>query len=169
VLSGAVRIYRVLSDGRRQIDAFCLPGDMFGLELGLEHRLSAEAITDCELVATPRQTVLRQMAQSNDFAQQLWKRAAGDLARAQDHILLLGRKTAMERVAAFLLEMAERSGGDGIVTLPMSRTDIADYLGLTIETVSRSLARLAGRSTVQLKASRRIALRDPGALRRLNA
>jgi CRP/FNR family transcriptional regulator, nitrogen fixation regulation protein len=169
VLSGAVRIYRLLADGRRQIDAFCLPGDLFGLELGSTHRLSAEAVVGCELIAPPRQTVVRHMAQSNDFAQHLWKKAAGDLARARDHILLLGRKTAMERVAPFLLEMADRSGGNGVVTLPMARNDIADYLGLTIETVSRTLTQLASRAAVQLTASRCIALRDPGALRRLNS
>jgi CRP/FNR family nitrogen fixation transcriptional regulator len=91
-----------------------------------------------------------------------------ELTRSQNHALLL-IKSAQERLAAFLLEMAERIMGKGAVELPMSRQDIADYLGLTIETVSRTLTQFAGASTIELVASRRIVLRNRSALRQLNA
>ena len=105
----------------------------------------------------------------SEIASGLWAQATGDLLRAQDHMLLLGRKNAHERVASFLLEMAERSAGPQSVELPMSRQDIADYLGLTIETVSRTLTLLENEAAIELPTSRRILLRDPAALRRLNA
>ena len=169
ILSGAVRLYRVLSDGRRQIGAFYFAGETFGLEACDEHGLSAEAVTDCEIVATPRRTVFRHAERNAEFAHQLWTRAASDLAKARDHMMLLGRQTATERVAAFLLGMAEKNGGGRVVTLPMSRQDIADYLGLTIETVSRTLTHLEEKAALEVTASRRITLRDPAALRRLNS
>lgn len=169
VVSGAVRIGKVLVDGRRQISAFHLPGDLFGLEAGEEHRFTAEAVVDSEVLLVKRRAVLALAARDAEFAATLWVIAAADLGRAQDHMTLLGRKSAVERVAAFLLEMAERRHSADIVELPMSRYDIADYLGLTIETVSRTLSHLEDRATIELTASRRIALRNPSALRRLNA
>jgi CRP/FNR family nitrogen fixation transcriptional regulator len=167
VLTGAVRTYKVLNDGRRQIDAFFLPGDIFGLELGDEHSCSAEAITDTTVVIVKRSLVLAAAERHNDVARLLWSHTARDLRRAQHHTLLL-IKSAQERVAAFLLEMAERLGGDGALELPMSRQDIADYLGLTIETVSRTLSQLEGAAAISLPASRRIVLRDRSVLNRLN-
>ncbi len=168
VKSGTVRLYRVLADGRRQIGAFHFAGDVFGLEAGAEHAFSAEAVTDCEMVATPRLTVFRRAEGDVDFSRLLWTRAVSELASARDHMLLLGRQTAMERVAAFLLEMASKSRAAGIVTLPMSRQDIADYLGLTIETVSRTLTLLTDQGTIEIPSSRTIRLRDPAVLHRLN-
>jgi len=168
VLSGAVRLYRVLADGRRQIDDFCLPGDLFGLEFGDHHRISAEAVSDCELVVTSRCLVMQQMENNFAFGKLLFEHTTADLAKAQDHALLLGRKTATERVADFLLGMSERQGNDEEINLPMSRQDIADYLGLTIETVSRTLAELDRKKVLDV-ASRRIAIREPQALRRLSA
>jgi CRP/FNR family nitrogen fixation transcriptional regulator len=167
VLRGAVRTYKLLNDGRRQIDAFYLPGDTFGLELGDEHSCSAEAITDSSILVVKRSVVLATAERSNDIARRLWSTTAAELQRAQHHTMLL-IKSAQERVAAFLLEMAERLSFDGALELPMSRQDIADYLGLTIETVSRTLTQLQGTAAIALPASRRVVLRNRSALNRLN-
>ena len=168
VVSGTVRTYKVLVDGRRQIGGFHLPGDMFGFESGDEHTFSAEAITDCKILVIRRSAVITLAAQDNDIAQQMWALTARELQRVQDHIMVL-IKSAQERVAGFLLEMAERAAGDAAVELPMSRQDIADYLGLTIETVSRTLTQLEKTAAIELPTSRRVVLRDRSALSRLNA
>jgi CRP/FNR family nitrogen fixation transcriptional regulator len=142
VKSGAVRSYKLLSDGRRQIGAFHLAGDIFGLENGGEHRFTAEAIVDTTVRLIKRQS-LEIVAESDTMvARNLLNMTTSNLQHAEDHMLLLGRKTSLERVAAFLLEMDKRLTAAGIIALPMSRRDIADYLGLTLETVSRVLSRL---------------------------
>jgi CRP/FNR family nitrogen fixation transcriptional regulator len=139
---GAVRSYKLLSDGRRQIGAFHLVGDIFGLENGSEHRFTAEAIVDTTVRLVKRQS-LEFVAEGDAMvARNLLNMTTSNLQHAEDHMLLLGRKTSLERVAAFLLEMDHRLTAAGIMALPMSRRDIADYLGLTLETVSRALSRL---------------------------
>ncbi len=168
VVSGTVRTYKVLVDGRRQIGAFYQPGDMFGLETGNEHAFSAEAITDCKIIVIKRSAVAALAAKDNDVARQMWALTARELQRLQDHILVL-IKSAQERVAGFLLEMAGRAPGTEAVELPMSRQDIADYLGLTIETVSRTLTQLEKSAAIAVPTSRRIVLRNRSALSRLNA
>jgi CRP/FNR family transcriptional regulator, nitrogen fixation regulation protein len=168
VVSGTVRTYKVLVDGRRQIGGFYLPGDMFGLETGDEHTFSAEAITDCKIIVIKRSAVVALAARDNEMARQMWALTGRELQRAQDRILALIR-SAQERVAGFLLEMAERASEGGAVELPMSRQDIADYLGLTIETVSRTLTQLEKSATIEIPTSRRIVLRNRSALTRLNA
>jgi CRP/FNR family transcriptional regulator, nitrogen fixation regulation protein len=168
VVSGTVRTYKVLVDGRRQIGAFYLPGDMFGLETSDEHSFSAEAITDCKIIVIKRSAVIALAATDNDVARQMWALTARELERAQEHNLIF-IKSAQERVATFLLEMADRGSGDGAIELPMSRQDIADYLGLTIETVSRTLTQLEKTAAIEVPKSRRIVLRDRSALNRLNA
>jgi len=168
VVSGTVRTYKVLVDGRRQIGAFYLPGDIFGLETGDEHAFSAEAITDCKITVIKRSTVMALAARDNEVARQMWALTARELQRVQEHSLVL-IKSAEERVAGFLLEMAERVSSGGAVELPMSRQDIADYLGLTIETVSRTLKILEDAATIEVAKRRRILLRNRSALRRLNA
>lgn len=168
VVSGTVRTYKVLVDGRRQIGGFYLPGDMFGLETGDEHACSAEAITDCKIIVIKRSAVVALAARDNEVARQMWELTGRELQRAQDRILVL-IKSAQERVAGFLLEMADRASDGGAVELPMSRQDIADYLGLTIETVSRTLTQLEKTATIELPSSRRILLRNRSALNRLNA
>ena len=142
VKSGAVRSYKLLSDGRRQIGAFHLAGDIFGLENGSEHRFTAEAIVDTTVRLVKRQSL--ELVAENDavVARNLLSMTTNNLQHAEDHMLLLGRKTSLERVAAFLLEMDKRLTAADIMALPMSRRDIADYLGLTLETVSRALSRL---------------------------
>ena len=114
-----------------------------------------------------RSTLLRIAERNHEIARELWSLTARELNRTQAHVLLL-IQSAQERLAAFLLEMAERLAGKGTVELPMSRQDIADYLGLTIETVSRTLTQFAEASTIQLLASRRIVLCNRSALSRLN-
>jgi CRP/FNR family transcriptional regulator, nitrogen fixation regulation protein len=142
VKSGAVRSYKLLCDGRRQIGAFHLAGDIFGLENGSEHRFTAEAIIDTTVRLIRRQS-LELVAESDVLvARNLLSMTANNLQHAEDHMLLLGRKTSLERVAAFLIEMDKRLTAAGVIALPMSRRDIADYLGLTLETVSRALSRL---------------------------
>jgi CRP/FNR family transcriptional regulator, nitrogen fixation regulation protein len=168
VVSGTVRTYKVLVDGRRQIGAFHLPGDIFGLETGEVHTFSAEAITECKVIVIKRSTVMALAARDNDIARQMWELTARELQRVQEHSLVL-IKSAEERVAGFLLEMADRASGGGAVELPMSRQDIADYLGLTIETVSRTLKHLEDAAAIEVPKRRRILLRNRSALRRLNA
>jgi CRP/FNR family transcriptional regulator, nitrogen fixation regulation protein len=168
VLSGTVRTYKILADGRRQIGAFYLPGDIFGLEAGEEHVFSAEAITDSKVLVIKRSALVTASERDNDLARELWALTGNELRRAQDHILLL-IKTARERVAAFLLEMADRVSSGNSIELPMSRQDIADYLGLTIETVSRTLTQLETAAAIELPTSRRIVLRNRPALSRMNS
>jgi CRP/FNR family transcriptional regulator, nitrogen fixation regulation protein len=142
VKSGAVRSYKLLTDGRRQIGAFHLAGDIFGLENGSEHRFTTEAIVDTA-VRLVRRKSLEAVAENDAMvARNLLNMTTNNLQHAEDHMLLLGRKTSLERVAAFLLEMDKRLTASGVMALPMSRRDIADYLGLTLETVSRALSRL---------------------------
>jgi CRP/FNR family transcriptional regulator, nitrogen fixation regulation protein len=167
VISGAVRTYKVLNDGRRQINAFYLPGDFFGLELGDEHTWSAEAIVGSTIATVKRSVVQRASERDGDVARQLWSMTAGELDGARNHGLLL-IKSAQERVAAFLLEMSQRLADTSAVELPMGRQDIADYLGLTIETVSRTLTQLESTRTIELLASRVVALRNRSVLSRLN-
>ena len=168
VITGAVRTYKVLADGRRQVGGFYLPGDMFGVEPGDEHTFSAEAIAASKVLVMKRSAVLALAERDSEVARQLWTLTGRELGRVQDHILLL-IKSAQERVAAFLLEMAERVSSGNAVDLPMSRQDIADYLGLTIETVSRTLTHLESAATIEVPTSRRIVLRNRAALSRLNA
>ena len=167
VISGTVRTYKVLNDGRRQIGFFYLPGDVFGLEVGDTHSFSAEAIADCKVLVIKRSTVIAMAASQTDIARQLWEMTATELRRVQGHVMLL-IKTAQERVAGFLLEMAARTPGCTEVELPMSRQDIADYLGLTIETVSRTLTQLENSAAIAVPTSRRIVLRNRAALTRMN-
>jgi CRP/FNR family transcriptional regulator, nitrogen fixation regulation protein len=168
VLSGAVRTYRVLDDGRRQIAAFYLPGDLFGLEASDAHAYSAEAIGRSVVIVIKRSSVLGLAKRDPEVARQLWQLTASELRRSQNHIMQLVR-SAPERIAAFLLEMAERSHDGDTVELPMSRQDIADYLGVTIETVSRTLTHFEQERTIELLSSRRIVLRNRSALTLLNA
>ncbi|GEP55087.1 helix-turn-helix domain-containing protein [Reyranella soli] len=171
VVSGAIRSYKLLSDGRRQIDAFHLRGDIFGLEAGSEHRFSAEAVGDVQVIAYRRSRLSAIIEQDAVFRDRIMTATLRNLQRAQDHMLLLGRKTAQEKLATFLLDMAERlSGDDEHFDLPMQRSDIADHLGLTIETVSRTLTQFTRSGLIRLPpAGRSISLCNRMALKRLDA
>jgi CRP-like cAMP-binding protein len=168
VVSGAVRTYRMLDDGRRQIVAFYLPGDIFGVEAGEVHLSSAEAIGESQIVMVKRSSLMARADHERDLAKQLWTLTVRELQRVRQHSLVL-IESAEERVAGFLLEMAGRCSSGLTVELPMSRQDIADYLGLTIETVSRTFTQLVQSGAITLETSRRIQFRNRAALSRLNA
>jgi CRP/FNR family nitrogen fixation transcriptional regulator len=140
VVEGAVRSHKLLSDGRRQIGAFHLPGDIFGLENGKIHRFTAEAIVATTVRLIKCQSLDREAKTDAAMVRNLLKMTTDNLQHVESHLLLLGRQSARERVAAFLLEMNRRLKSRGAMALPMARRDIADYLGLTLETVSRELS-----------------------------
>lgn len=167
VVSGTVRTYKVLADGRRQIGAFYVSGDVFGLESGTQHAFSAEAVADTKVLVVKRSAIVALAGRDTEVARQLWTITARELQRAQDHFLAL-IKTAEERVVGFLLDMAARVSGGNQFELPMSRQDIADYLGLTIETVSRTMTQLEHLAAIELPTSRRVVLRNRAALGRLH-
>jgi CRP/FNR family transcriptional regulator, nitrogen fixation regulation protein len=169
VIRGSVRNYKLLSDGRRQIGAFYLPGDVFGLESGTVHRLTAEAIVDTTVRLVKRRSLEQAAGTAVRVANTLWAMTAGELRHAENHMLLLGRKNAMERVASFLLEMDRRLAAAGVVALPMCRRDIGDYLGLTLETVSRALSQLHSDGVVGFSGARQIVLRNRQRLRSMDA
>ncbi len=150
---GTVRICRLTSDGRRQITSFCYAGDIFGLEDGDEHQSYAESVDGTGL------RTLRPTDNAN-FAQRLLSLALRRFARVQKHLLLLGRLSANEKMAQFLLDLLERQNSDDIVNLPMQRNDIADYLGMTFETVSRVLRVLKDRQLIRLNSVDQIEVLD---------
>jgi CRP/FNR family transcriptional regulator, nitrogen fixation regulation protein len=168
VMSGVVRTYRMLDDGRRQIVAFYLPGDIFGVEAGDVHLSSAEAVSESQVLIVKRSTILARAEYQKDISKLLWILMAQELQRLQQHSLVL-IKSAEERVVGFLLEMASRSSGSMAIELLMPRQDIADYLGLTIETVSRTITHLVQSGVIALETSRRVHFRNRAALNRLNA
>ena len=171
VISGAVRSYKLLTDGRRQIDAFHLPGDFFGLEAGAKHRFSVEAVCPAQVLVLRRCRLPVLAEEDPAFRDEVMAAVLTNLERAQDHMLLLGRKTAQEKMATFLLGMADRlSDDDEYFDLPMSRVDIADHLGLTIETVSRTLSQFSRDRLIRLTpAGRSIGLCNKMALKCLDA
>jgi CRP/FNR family transcriptional regulator len=145
ITEGCVRLHKMLADGRRQITGFLFPSDFLGLALRERYAYSAEAVDEVMLCRYPKAQLEALLDQFPAMERRLLAIASNELASAQDQMLLLGRKTAMERVASFLLILMRRmqiKGRGPNLSLPMSRTDIGDYLGLTIETVSRSLSRL---------------------------
>jgi len=168
VTKGAVRTYKILCDGRRQIGAFYFPGDIFGLEIGKEHQFSAEAIGKTTLLVIRSGAVVSLAERDSKAARELWAFTARELHHVQEHMMLMV-KSAQQRVACFLLEMSDRLAEGEAIELPMSRQDIADYLGLTIETVSRTLTQLVSDRTIGLSSSRRIVLRNCSVLHELNS
>jgi CRP/FNR family nitrogen fixation transcriptional regulator len=168
VVSGAVRFTRLLKDGRRQIGAFYLPGELFGLESEERHTFSAETVVNSRIGISRRSTFLDQAMQDMELALRVWSATAAHLQRAQSHLTVLGRGTAQERMATFLLDMHSRLGSSDTIQLPMPRRDIADYLGLTIETVSRIFHLFQRRGFISIPEPRRIVFRNPQALYKIN-
>lgn len=162
VLSGGVRLCKLLADGRRQITDFSLPGDHFGFEWGSEHTLTAEALGPVVALQCPKTRLERLERERQDICRSLMYVLRRDLWAAQNHLLMLGRQTAKERVASFLLLMAERHKGRecDAIDIPMSRQDIADYLGLTIETVCRALGELKRARIISVPNRRQIIVRN---------
>jgi CRP/FNR family transcriptional regulator, nitrogen fixation regulation protein len=166
IVDGAVRTTRLMSDGRRQIGDFYFAGELFGLEHGETHKFSAEALSDCTVQVLKR-SALRKLAETDPTIERMvWQATARELDRAHEHVLLLGRKTACERVASLLARVAERFGSDS-AELPMGRQDMADYLGLTIETVSRMLSQLQQSAIVRFSGIRNFRIANQHALARL--
>lgn len=153
---GTLKLYKLLADGRRQVTGFLHPGDFLGISVDDEHAFSAEALEDSQLCWFPKRRFDDFVDDDPAMERELYRMAAHELAAAQRQFVLLGRKTAMERLASFLLGLAERaewSQGSwrGTIRLSMSRSDIADYLGLTKETVSRVISALRRDRIVRLE------------------
>jgi CRP/FNR family nitrogen fixation transcriptional regulator len=165
VVSGCVRTIRLMEDGRRQIGEFLFEGDLFGWEALDRHDFGAEAVTPVTLRRYARRDLEQLADQDRDVARGLRELSSNRLRSGREHMLLLGRKTASERIASFLLEMAGRTSSHDkpTIELPMSRADMGDYLGLTIETVCRRLTRLRQEGTIAIDGAK-IAIRDRQAL-----
>jgi CRP/FNR family nitrogen fixation transcriptional regulator len=164
IISGTVRLSTLLADGRRHIGNFCFEGDCFGFDLGGTRGFSAEAVDDVLIYRFPRQPIGRLISERPQVAQQLWNITLKELAHAQMQTAILGRMTAPMRVASFLLETSSRRSACTLLDLPMSRMDIADYLGLTVETVCRVLSRFAELRLVAIPNVNQIELVDTHAL-----
>lgn len=168
IREGVLRLCRLLADGRRAIIGFLFPGDMLGLPCRDAYAYTAEAVTALKVRRLPRAQVLRLVDESAAVRHDLLTLAYEEMCAAQDQMLLLGRKTAEERVATFLLQLVRRARSRGVsgpeYVVPMSRLDMADFLGLTIETVSRSMSRLKGDGIILLPSPTRMVLRDEPAL-----
>lgn len=163
VLKGAVRSCRVLSDGRRHIGEFFLVGDFIGLDAAESYAFSAEAIVETTLIRYSRRKVEALAAEEPRISQSLVEIMRAGLVAARERMLLLGHMTAMERIASFLLDLSERRN-DGRISLPMTRTDIGDYLGLTMETVSRAFSQLKSDGIITQHGMHELAIAQPAAL-----
>jgi CRP/FNR family transcriptional regulator, nitrogen fixation regulation protein len=164
VVSGTVRTCKLMADGRRHIAAFFYAGDFFGLDGAPERSFAAEAVADAVVMRFNRDATERLVDERPELARRMCNMALRDLAHAQTRLLRLGRMTAPERVASFLAELAERRDTTRALHLPMSRSDIADYLGLTIETVCRVLSAMKRDGVIAIPDAHRIELRDRHAL-----
>jgi len=168
VVSGAVRLSRLTRDGQRRIAGFALPGDMFGFGFGANCSLTAEAVGETTLVRYLRAQVERACEDDPVLRRQLMTMLRQRLAEAEDHLIMLTGQSANERVAAFLLRLAGESPHDGMsVSVPMRRQDIADYLGLTTETVCRAISEFQRARIIAVPNRRAIAIRDVEALQDL--
>ena len=162
---GALKIYTLLGDGRRQVTGFMFPGDFLGVTVDDEYAFTVEALQPSELYWFSREAFDRFVENNPSVERELYRLAAHELAAAQQQMVLLGRKTAAERVASFFLALLQRAEkvsnrGASRFDLPMSRLDIADYLGLTKETVSRMLAELRGLGLIRLETQNRVEVLD---------
>jgi CRP/FNR family transcriptional regulator, anaerobic regulatory protein len=160
IISGTVKLYRTLTDGRTQIVGFLRDGDFVGEPAGPDYLLSAEAITPVQVCVFPKRAFDRLTGECQALEKKLFELARREVAAAHEHMLLLGRKTASERVASFLVESAVTGAGspEPYVHLPMARNEIADYLGLTMETVSRTLTKFRAQGLIVLRASDHVLL-----------
>lgn len=164
VIEGVLKLYILTADGRMQITGFAYPGQILALDADTAYSTTAEAVTQAKLCQYPRAKFERVIDDHPQLARQLFTIVAQDLTAARGQMLLLGRKSATEKIASFLLHLAERNEARGddptTIDLPMSRGDIGDYLGLTIETVSRTITRLRQLGILDLRQHRKIRLRD---------
>jgi CRP/FNR family nitrogen fixation transcriptional regulator len=158
---GAVRLYRLLADGRRQVVAFHVAGETFGFEAESRRSFFAETITATGLTQV-------ELGEGGRYSEELMALALKEMVRAQEHLLVIGRQSAVEKLAVFLVDLDDRRGCNGSIDLPMTRTDIGDYLGMTIETVSRSLAKLRDAGVLRLKNTRCVEILNAKKLRELS-
>ena len=168
VIEGVLRLYRLLPDGRRTITGFLFPGEILGVAFKDRYLFTAEAVTPVKLQRYPRAHLYASLARMPGLSREMLAMACDELSAAQDQMLLLARKTAQERIASFLIAIARRISPDATpareIELPMTRLDIADYLGLTIETVSRAFTKLKLEGLISLPSPHRVMLRKPDAL-----
>ena len=168
VISGAVRLSKMMSDGRRQIAKFALSGDFFGINWPDEHAMTAEALSDVIVIRYGRGRLERLGDENREVRAELFSSLRHDLWDAQNHLVLLGTQNALERVAAFLVQLMERGqrSDRASIDIPMTRQDIADYLGLTIETVCRMLTKLKASDIIGIPNRQTVTVRNAAALRR---
>lgn len=168
VTSGTVKLYKLLPDGRRQITGFLVTGDFLGLAVNDSYAYTAETVTNASLCRFPRKKIDALMDEFPKMQRRLFSMASNELAAAQDQMLLLGRKTAKEKICSFLLLLSQRAARRGYkenpVFVPMSRADIADYLGLTTETVSRTFTQLKTSGVISLLEGNKVLIADLDAL-----
>jgi CRP/FNR family transcriptional regulator len=174
IVSGVVKLMKSLPNGSQQIVGLAGPGDFLGRPFGGEARASAVAASEVKLCWFPRATIESLASESSEVKRWLFEHVSDELEKAQEWIMLLGRMTAEQKFAAFLLSVARKhrqqgsaataASGDILVALPLSRTEIADYLGLTIETVSRQIARLRERGVISVGSARSLVIHHPEAL-----
>lgn len=171
VTRGMLKLYKLLGDGRRHVTGFMMPGDFLGISVDEEHAFTAEALEETQLCWFPRNRFDDFVEDHPSMERELYRTAAHELAAAHRQMLLLARKTAIERLASFLLSLAERleqgSRAANTILLPMSRSDIADYLGLTKETVSRVLSAMRRDGLIRLRAIGEVKLLDRQRLARI--
>lgn len=164
VTQGTLKLYKLLPDGRRQITGFLTTGDFLGLSVEDSYAYTAQAVTDATLCRFPRAKLEHLLADFPKLQRRLFALAANELAAAQDQMLLLGRKTAREKICSFLVGLADKAARRGLpsnpVDVPMTRSDIADYLGLTTETVSRTFTQLKASQVIQLIGGNKVRLID---------
>ena len=166
---GTVRLSKMLPDGRRQITGFLFPGDFFGLACKDIYSYTAEAITPVKTCRFRRSKITEKFRELPQLGERVFEMTTTELQSAHDQMLLLGRKSASEKLCSFLLYMAEKTKLLGATPvnhayLPMSRADVADYLGLTVETVSRQFTKLAQAGLIKLEGAHHVILLDPDAL-----
>jgi len=164
LLEGVMRLYKLLPDGRRQIVGFALPGDFLGMTTSARHSFSADAIGAVAVCRFSRTSFARFIENKPHLLRRMNELAVRELSQAQDHMVLLGRRSAEEKVATFLIgwrdRLAQLGSPSKTVALPMSRQDIADFLGLTIETVSRTFTKLERDRVIEILPGS-ISLLDP--------
>ena len=168
VTSGTVKLYKLLPDGRRQITGFLVTGDFLGLAVNESYAYTAETVTSSSVCRFPRRKIDALMDEFPKMQRRLFSMASNELAAAQDQMLLLGRKTAKEKICSFLLMLSQRAARRGHkenpVYVPMSRADIADYLGLTTETVSRTFTQLKTAGAISLQEGNKVLIADMDAI-----
>lgn len=168
VLEGTVCGYRILPDGARHVVSFYFEGDLLGYSSGIHYAMSAQAVTPVRVRRTPRATVERLLELRPELARKFLRMTAEELSATRDHLLCIAAKSAEAKIASFILALSRRNAMIGLdsdeVHLPMTRLDIGDYLGLTVETVSRTLTKFKTAGLIALPRATRVLLLDPEAL-----